>query len=481
MSTITETDKKYLLEAWKRNVQAVEKVRPMDQAGQVHFAKVLENTKRALQERGTRNEGFVRNGITQGSDITWFPDHVINMVSALYASQIAEELVSIQPLDNPLGQVVFLQYQYGDTRGDNTMGQDMINEFGAFLNGSQRNRYASQVIDGEILTTTGGNKVDAYLQNLPVLVDPAHPIDLIDNTNAGQVYRLKRVSAKEFAVVMINAQGYEEGGNLLDKSEDVIVDPESGHIKFALTVEVPAGLNARYSQDLSSGPSLAGRVTLHLKTEQIKAEPHKLRAQYVFDAGYGLSKSHGIDIEQCLIDACTTEIRHERDMEVIDLLFRQAPTNVQWNRLSSNHISQREHNESFLTTLFAAASEIAYKTKKVFGNWVVVGKEGLDTIMSVGRPRFEPAGLSNLNGPTVVGTLDNAMKVIFSPYVARNEFLVGYKGDNYMDCGMILGDYLPIASTDFLMLDDFVGRKGFISVYGTRMVNPNMFVRGTIV
>jgi hypothetical protein len=89
--------------------------------------------------------------------------------------------------------------------------------------------------------------------------------------------------------------------------------------------------------------------------------------------------------------------------------MRQSMSSVQWNSLSSNHISQREHNESFLTTLFAAASEIAYKTKKVFGNWVVVGKQGLDTIMSVGAPRFQASGLSNLNGPTVVGTLDNAM------------------------------------------------------------------------
>ena len=153
---ITETDKKYLLESWKRYVQTVDKVRPMDQAGQIHFAKVLENTKQALRNRGIRNEGLVRNGITQGADITWFPDHVINMVSALYASQIAGELVSIQPLDSPIGQIIFLQYLYGDTRGDNTTGQAMINEFGAMQNGDQRNRYACQVIDGEMLTSSGG-------------------------------------------------------------------------------------------------------------------------------------------------------------------------------------------------------------------------------------------------------------------------------------------------------------------------------------
>lgn len=481
MSIITESDKKYLLEAWKRNVASVNKVRPMDQAGQVHLAKVLENTKNALRDRGIRQENFVRGGITQGSDISWFPPHVINMVSALYASQIIEEMVSIQPLDNPLGQIVFLQYQYGDTRGDNTIGQDMISEFGVMNNGDQRNRYASQHIDGEPLTSQGGQDIDAHLQNLPVMFDPMHPIDLVDNTNSGTVYRIKKTSESSIAVVMVNAQGYEVGGDLLDKDKDVVVDPESGHIKLSLKVAMDAGCNARYTQDLSSGPSMAGRVTLHLKTEQIKAEPHKLRAQYVFDAGYALAKSHGIDMEQSLIDACTTEIRHERDMEVINLLLRQAPASVQWNSLNSNYVSLREHNESFLTTLFAAASEIAYKTKKVFGNWVVVGKQGLDTIMSVGAPRFQASALSNLNGPTVVGTLDNAMKVIFSPYIKRNEFLVGYKGDSYIDCGFIVGDYLPIASTDFITLDDFVSRKGFVSIYGTKMVNPNMYVRGTIV
>lgn len=481
MSTITESDKKYLLESWKRNVQAVNKVRPMDDAAKVHLARVLENTKIALRDHGIRNENFVRGGITQGTDISWFPPHVINMVSALYASQIAEEIVSIQPLDNPIGRIVFLQYLYGDTRGDNLAEQVAINEYGAMNNSNQRNRYASQLVDGEPVTSSGGTDIDVYLQHLPVMIDPAHPVDFVDNTNSGTVYRLKRTSESAFAVVEVNAQGYETSTDLIDKQKDVVVDVESGHIKLSLTEALTSGLNARYYQDLSSGPSMAGRLTLHLKTEQLKAEPHKLRAQYVFDAGYALSKSHGIDIEQCLIDACTTEIRHERDMEVINLLMKQAPANVQWNSLNSNYISQREHNESFLQTIFAAASEIAYRTKKVFGNWVVVGKQGLDTIMSVGAPRFQASSLANLNGPTVVGTLDNAMKVIFSPYVARNEFLVGYKGDLYVDAGFIVGDYLPIASTDFITLDDFVSRKGFVSIYGTRMVNPNMYVRGTIV
>jgi hypothetical protein len=360
----------------------------------------------------------------------------------------------------------------------------MIDRFGAMRSGDYKTQYASQHIDGESVNYDASAKVvEGYLQNLPLLVDANHFIDFKSNSDVADVWRLKRVSDGSFVLRMLDANGYETGSDLLDSSKPVLVDVESGHIQFTLAnalSDVP-GLNVSYFQDLSSGPSMAGRVTLQLKTEQIKAEPHKLRAQYVFDSGYSLDKSHGINIEECLINACTTEIRHERDMEVINLLRRQAGSSIQWDSTNSQYISQREHNESFLQTLFAAASEIAYKTKKVFGNWCVVGKQGLDTIMSVGAPRFQATGLMDLSGPTVVGTLDNSMKVIFSPYVNRNEFLVGYKGSDFVDAGFVLADYLPIASTDWTTLDDFVGRAGFVSVYGTKMVNNNMYVRGTII
>lgn len=479
MSIITESDKTYLLETWKRKISAVESMRTMNESGKIHLARILENTKLSL-----RKEGLVRNGITQQANITWFPDSVINMVSTLYASQIAEEIVSVQPLDNPLGRVVFLQYQHGDSRGDIVAGSDMIDRFGAMRSGDYKTQYASQIINGESVNYDATAKtVEAFLQNLPLLVDANHPIEFKPSANGADTWRLKKVSDSDFALVHVDANGYENGGDLLDSSKPVLVDPESGHIQFTLASALSGvtGLNANYHQDLASGPSMAGRVTLRLATEQVKAEPHKLRAQYVFDSGYSLDKSHGIDIEECLINACTTEIRHERDMEVINLLRKQAGSQVQWDSTNSQYISQREHNESFLQTLFAAASEIAYKTKKVFGNWVVVGKQGLDTIMSVGAPRFQATGLADLSGPTVVGMLDNSMKVIFSPYVARNEFLVGYKGTDFVDAGFILADYLPIASTEWTTLDDFVGRAGFVSVYGTKMVNNSMYVKGTII
>lgn len=480
MATITNSDKKYLLESWKRNIRAVTDVRDnFDNASKLNFARVLENTKNVMRERGIRNEGLVRGGVTQMSDVSWFPDHVMSMVSALYASQIAEDLVSVQPLDSPLGVILFLQYLYGDTRGDNLSGRVMIDEWGAMKNGESRNNYASGLIDGEPINATS-TEVEAHLQNLPLLIDASHPIDFVDSSNSGDQWRLRRVGEKAYTLKALNASGYEEGADILDHEATISVEPESGLVAFKTKAPMAASLNARYTQDLSSGPSMAGRVTLRLRSEQMKAEPHKLRANYVFDAGYGLSKTHGLDIEESLINACTAEIRQERDNEVINLLRRQAGHQSTWDRTNTNYISLKEHDESFIAELFACGSQIFESTKRVFGNWCVVGKKGLDILNSVGRPRFEPNYVVSPNGPYVAGVLDNKMKVICSPYINSNEYIVGFKGDTFVDAGFVLGDYLPIASTDFIMLDDFVGRKGFVSYYGTRMLNPNMYVRGTI-
>jgi hypothetical protein len=50
-----------------------------------------------------------------------------------------------------------------------------------------------------------------------------------------------------------------------------------------------------------------------------------------------------------------------------------------------------------------------------------------------------------------------------------------------MDAGFVVADFLPITKTDLVMLDDFVGRQGLISYYGTKMLNPKMYCVGKIV
>ena len=486
-----------ILEAWKSKVDCVSEIRGgMSDDARETLAKVLNNTNNALNDlkalRGITNESVCRDvPASQYSGIDWFPEHSIDMVNAIYASQIIDDIVSVQPIDSPIGVIRFLQYVYGETRGRAVRNEVAIDEWGAMRGVDNGNHIACERIVDEMTrgAVASGTEVtvDCYLQRLPVKVDNDSRfsdeayIDLVRQGD-NQAFRARKMSDDTWKVSMLNSTGH-EGTVLADVK--FTCDPESGHLVFTdcagTTLKDKDSFAVTYFQDLAYCPTDSMNLELRLKTEMIKAVPHKIRANFSFDASYALSKVHGINIEESLVNACTAEIRQERDNEVINILRKQAALHSTWDRTITSYISQAEHDQSFLSELFACASRINYETKRGFGNWVVVGRQGLNIIKSA-NGRFKAAGgsLPN-NGAFVVGTIDDGdLKVIYSPYFPEDEYLVGYKGADNNDAGFIVADFLPITKTDLVMLDDFVGRQGLVSYYGTKMINPNMYCSGKI-
>lgn len=481
---------KVVLEAWKSKISVVESIRGgMSDDAKDTLARVLNNTNNALEDlrviRNMKNESVCRDTpSSQYSGIDWFPEHSIDMVSAIYASQIIDDIVSVQSIDSPLGVIRFLQYVYGQDRGYAKKNDVAIDQWGAMVGASDGKFVARERIEDEMLgkgvastTLSSGTKVKGFLQHLPLRVDADNPLVLKNEANHKLFY--VRPLDGGWKVSEISADGHE--GALSDAVVKTL-SPSSGEIE----IEIPGSYTdeefaVSYCQDLSEVPTDSMNLELRLKTEMIKAVPHKIRANFSFDASYALSKAHGINVEDSLVNACTAEIRQERDNEVINILTRQAGNRREWDRTVTSYISQHDHDMSFLNEIFACASLINFETKRGFGNWVVVGRQGLNIIKSAGSDHFKTAGatLPN-NGAFVVGELEGQIKVIYSPYVAQDSYLVGYKGSD-MDAGFVVADFLPITKTDLVMLDDFVGRQGLVSYYGTKMLNPKMYCAGRIV
>jgi len=484
---------KVVLEAWKNKISVVESIRGgMSDDAKDTLARVLNNTNNALNDLRTinsmRNEAVCRDtNASQYSGIDWFPEHSIDMVSAIYASQIIDDIVSVQSIDSPLGVIRFLQYVYGQDRGYAKRGGVAIDQWGAMQGAAQGRFVASERIEAEQLgkatpVTTGDNagtiEIHGFVQHLPIKADVDSPLVLM-NEGTNKTYYIRNCKCG-WKMSEIDADGSE--GDFEDATVTTL-SPDSGEI----CINLPAACGTdsdewaiTYYQDLSEVPTDSMNLELRLRTEMIKAVPHKIRANFSFDASYALSKAHGINVEDSLVNACTAEIRQERDNEVIGILMRQAGNRREWSRKVTSYISQHDHDMSFLNEIFACASLINYETKRGFGNWVVVGRQGLNIIKSAGSDHFKPAGatLPN-NGAFVVGELEGQIKVIYSPYVPQDSYLVGYKGSD-MDAGFVVADFLPITKTDLVMLDDFVGRQGLVSYYGTKMLNPKMYVAGKI-
>lgn len=478
---------KPMLESWKNKIDVVDAVRGgMSDDAKLTLAKVLTNTNKALEDlRVIKNEACCSHSLgcnTPASNISgidWFPEHSIDMVSTIYASQIIDDLVSVQSIDSPVGVIRFLQYVYGQDRGSAKREEVAIDKWGAMVGASAGHFVAAERVVDEAFGVVAGSsdpKIEAHVQMLPVKVDAESDIEFT-NLNDSSRLRAKQKKDGSWEVVKVSPEGFEDADSTLKFS----VDPESGHMVLSGT-----GLNngdeytVSYYQDLATCPTDSMNLEIRVKTELIKAVPHKIRANFAFDASYALSKAHGINMEEALVNACTAEIRQERDNEVINLLMRQAGNKSTWDRTITSYISQHEHDMSFLSEIFACASRINFETKRGFGNWVVVGRQGLNIIKSAGSDHFKSAGatLPN-NGAFVAGELEGQIKVIYSPYIPQDAYLVGYKGSD-MDAGFVVADFLPITKTDLVMLDDFVGRQGLVSYYGTKMVNPKMYVVGKI-
>lgn len=103
-----------------------------------------------------------------------------------------------------------------------------------------------------------------------------------------------------------------------------------------------------------------------------------------------------------------------------------------------------------------------------------------NVLESIGAPRFVAAGGSSPTGPHFAGTLDGRWRVYKNPYYGANEYLVGYKGDLFLDAGYVYAPYLPVFSTQLIMDETFLGRRGFATSNAKKMLNPNIYVKGSI-
>lgn len=443
-----------MLEAkWKRNIAAVKQAMPTMSADRtLGLALVLENTERELNRALRKFEGT-----TQVPDVGPFRMHVYDLITAMYPTSIADELVSVQPLTQKVGQIFFLRYLYGSDKGNIKAGTDMLSPWSGAAPYSQ---YDSENIDDEFFGASGSKDYENYLGYIPV--------------------RPGTVSLTTGAATLTD----DGSGNILDGTTKVgSVDYKTGKVTLTLSANTTEDISASYVYNQEYGPAKTGNVVVKVDESIITARPHKLSALWAFDAAYDLEASQGVKMEDAILSACTAEIRHERDGSVINALFNQAGNTSTWNAsLPGNGVgvTQKEHYESFITELYRACTRIMVDTKKVQGNWVVVGKNGMDTLLAVGAPRFIGTGDIAPAGPHFAGTLDNRLKVYFNPFMGEDDYLVGYKGNLFLDAGYIIGDYLPIFASQLVMLEDFVGRRGFCSMYGTKMVNNRMYVRGQI-
>lgn len=452
----------HLFEEYGDRFEDVCKVYPeFDDNSKVRLGVLLENINDAFDARFSTmlNEDAV---MTAPNVIEGIKTQYMDIVTAVFPNLIAEQIFSVQPITQKIGEIFFLKFIYGDTKGNVNKGDTIFgpNEIAGYENSN----YTREHIEDEAgEQTSTGSTYEMTLSNYPVC--------------QGSV-----------SITIEDGDTYEDDGrgnmiNLTTSKKTGNVDYSTGAITLYGTFVDTKNVSASYDSTFESNPSTIPSIELVVDSTFVQARPRKLRGTYTFDAGYDLKQSQGIDIKDALLQAAAMTLKNETDGELIRTAYDQAGASASWNnayKTADPSISKKEYYELFIEHIFQQCSAIRQKTKRVTGNFIVCGKQAGDILQFIGAPRFVGSGVTGEVGPYYAGMLDGRIKVFIDPFLGEDEYLIGYKGNNLIDAGLIYAPYLIFFATETVMLDDFLGRRGFSTSYGKKMVNKNMYIKGKI-
>lgn len=397
-------------------------------------AVALENTAKHIRA----TEAVQYGSATQPNSIGQYKRFAMDMVATTVPNLIAYDLVSVQPIDNRVGMVNYLQFTYGSNKGATKAGDVYSSALG--FNGSDSNYTAAMVTD-EALVTGADTHTLAW--------GPVRPGSVVIKKSTGEVV-----------------------------TSGFTVDYDAGTITGYTAAE---GDVVDYAYDNESVPVKAPTLTMNIQSLPITTTSRKLTAVWAFDAGVELQKEYGEDISTILATQASAEIAYEIDREITGDLLRasgKAPQIV-WSKTAPIGIALSEHYDSFWTKVVEGSNIIFGRTNRVRANFMVCGL-GVSAVLQTSR-NFESSNDTTSVGPHFIGTLGGTIKCYVDPSYPANDFVLGYKGPSMIDTGYIYAPYLPIVTTDMVMLDDFAARKGWATTYGKKVVNPNLYVHGAIV
>lgn len=436
------TENEHLLRKHSRMISAVNKAlkenasygRELDEFKKSNLAVMLENVSHAFDVRAKLTEA---QG-TQVGDIAKKNDY-LNLISAVMPTLVAEDLVNVQPLKQKAGVVYYLKNVFDDNKGK-IRKDDVISSFDRVYVEDEKLdsafKYTSEDVEGEEVAVTDGT---AKLSWTPVV--------------PGSVFK--------------------EGSTTPIADENI--DYETGVIT-GLTGDT---VTVNYKHDLYSAPIRVPRIRTIVTDITVTARPRKLATAFSLDAAYDLQMTQNVDLQSIISAAATDEIRSEIDGEILNDLGNSGTTmNISFNQEVPFGLSRFEHYESFYQTIVEGANKIYAKTRRITGNYVIVGENAANILET--HSKFKAAASLNEAGPHVAGTLNGKFLVVKNPYYDKDKFVIGYNGDTPWDGGYVYAPYMAITSTQFIMGENFLGTQGYATSYAKKLLSGDFYVNGTI-
>ena len=473
-----------------------------DQRVASNMAMILENqAKQIVAEANATNVGG--GSFSAGAGEQW-AGVALPLVRKVFAQIVAQDFVSVQPMNLPSGLVFYLDFKYGSAvngrgDGDNMYGNvstandkmDVDEAVAGGLYGAGQFGYSIKPVEVSATGTVGSASSGSL--NHEVGLDPAD-YDTVSfalpsgaDVEGVRAFRISGVAvlAQYTKVVGSNVVFVVASGDAGSTGSKTLiyhkqpVDNDRGDFEADSTAAVDTSISIP-------------EIDVQLASEAIVAKTRKLKAQWTPEFAQDLNAYHSIDAEAELTSLLSEYISMEIDLEILDMLIAGARTTEYWsaenNKIwdgsnwststSDFYNTQGQWFQTLGTKIQKVSNKIHQKTLRGGANFLVVSPTVATVLESIpGYAAATDGDQMEFNmGVQKVGALANRFKVYKNPYMTENTILMGYRGSQFLETGAVYAPYVPLMMTPLVYdPETFTPRKGLMTRYAKKMIRPEFY------
>jgi len=363
------------------------------------------------------------------------PKILIPMIRRTFPELITNEIVGVQPMSGPVGLAFAMRYKYeNDTLGNGVDGKnfDSSRQYGS-------GAYAADAGNG---TAPDGDEV-GY-----------------------QTLDTRFTGASSDKLTGLDSDGNSVGLDFVDEDKGVAALLAD----YELTGDIP-------------------QMVVSFEKTAVEAGTRRLAARWSVELEQDLKNMNGIDIDTELTNAMSYEIQAEIDREMLMRMVQVAASAgagkgvSTWSPASADGRWMAERNRDLYAKIIVEANRIAIRNRRGAANFLVATPRVCAILemlpefqwMQVqGNVNTQPVGIArvgNLGGRFNVyrdtrteAQYENKAK---SGRSSRLEYiLMGYKGPEFYDTGIIYCPYIPVMVQRTVGPNDFAPRVGLLTRYG---------------
>ena len=484
------------------------------------MAVLLENQARQLISENSKTSPNAGGGV---GDEEW-SGVALPLVRRVFGNIVAQELVSVQPMNLPSGLVFYLDFKYGKTEGKFTSGDSIHGKTGpnspsgssapfgeGGLYGVGRYGY-SQNISSEVAVAVAGTPAAASMKDIDFNSEDSASMSndaFIKISFAKSALTNPDLKAiRSWDITLNNTSGSvlhqytkENGANIeviadMKRAGGAIISNASGSLTVDYSVENTAGNRGDFEDRAGNATAdtlSIPEVNLEMRSLPIVAKTRKLKAVWSPELAQDLNAYHSVDAEAELTSMLSDYISMEIDLEILDMLISDAQTEDYWSAsvgkvydsATTAFVSETFYGTKFewYQTLVAkiqkVSNEIHRLTLRGGANFVVVAPKVATVLESLPGYVSQPGDGGNDQfgmGISKIGQAAGRYTVYKNPYMTENSILVGFRGSNFLETGAVYSPYVPLITTP-LVYDpsDFTPRKGVMTRYAKKMIRPEFY------